>query len=135
MTDTTTAGPAAAVTTVDTYLAMWNEEDPGVPGGARRRGLGFGRQLRRPVARSPRPPGAGRDGGRRAPPPVPRPPLQPPERRGRPPRRVALRLAAHCAPDGSVTVAGIDVGRTDADGRLPTRITGFFGDLPAHDPA
>ena len=27
MTDTTTAGPAAAITTVDTYLAMWNEPD------------------------------------------------------------------------------------------------------------
>jgi hypothetical protein len=36
------------------------------------------------------------------------------------------------APDGSVTVAGIDVGRLDADGRL-TRITGFFGDLPTDD--
>lgn len=34
------------------------------------------------------------------------------------------------APDGAVTVAGIDVGQLSADGRL-RRITGFFGDLPA----
>jgi hypothetical protein len=30
-----------------------------------------------------------------------------------------------------VTVAGIDVGELDEDGRLP-RITGFFGDPPGH---
>jgi hypothetical protein len=35
------------------------------------------------------------------------------------------------APDGTVTVAGIDVGELDDDGRL-RRITGFFGDLPNH---
>ena len=34
------------------------------------------------------------------------------------------------APDGTVTVAGIDVGVVDADGRL-SRIAGFFGELPA----
>ncbi len=34
------------------------------------------------------------------------------------------------APDGAVTVAGIDVGELDADGRL-RRITGFFGEPPA----
>ena len=34
------------------------------------------------------------------------------------------------APDGAVTVAGLDVGTLGADGRL-TRITGFFGDLAA----
>ena len=38
------------------------------------------------------------------------------------------------APDGSVTVAGIDVGELAKDGRL-ARITGFFGDLPAADAA
>ena len=37
-----------------------------------------------------------------------------------------LELAA---PDGTLTVAGIDVGRFDADGRL-ARISGFFGELP-----
>lgn len=33
------------------------------------------------------------------------------------------------APDGSITVGGVDVGILAADGRL-TRITGFFGPLP-----
>ena len=33
------------------------------------------------------------------------------------------------APDGSTFVAGLDVGALAADGRLQ-RITGFFGDLP-----
>lgn len=33
------------------------------------------------------------------------------------------------APDGTVTVAGIDIGVLAPDGRLTT-ITGFFGDLP-----
>ncbi|MGD9891683.1 MAG: nuclear transport factor 2 family protein [Dehalococcoidia bacterium] len=33
------------------------------------------------------------------------------------------------APDGSVTVGGIDIGELTADGRL-RRITGFFGPLP-----
>lgn len=34
------------------------------------------------------------------------------------------------APDGSVAVAGIDVGQVADDGRF-VRITGFLGDLPA----
>lgn len=33
------------------------------------------------------------------------------------------------APDGSVTVAGIDIGELDGKGKL-RRITGFFGELP-----
>jgi hypothetical protein len=33
------------------------------------------------------------------------------------------------APDGTVTAAGLDVGELAADGRL-RRITGFFGELP-----
>jgi hypothetical protein len=33
------------------------------------------------------------------------------------------------APDGAVTVAGIDVAVMDADGRLQ-RLAGFFGELP-----
>jgi hypothetical protein len=33
------------------------------------------------------------------------------------------------APDGTVTVAGLDVGELADDGRL-RRITGFFGELP-----
>jgi hypothetical protein len=32
-------------------------------------------------------------------------------------------------PDGTVALAGIDVGEVGEDGRL-RRITGFFGDLP-----
>jgi len=36
------------------------------------------------------------------------------------------------APDGSVAVAGTDVGELAGDGRL-RRITGFFGELPARD--
>ena len=34
------------------------------------------------------------------------------------------------APDGSIVVAGIDVGGLAPDGRLQ-RVTGFFGELPA----
>lgn len=41
--------------------------------------------------------------------------------------RFAWELAA---PDGSIVVAGIDVGELAADGRL-RRIAGFFGELPA----
>lgn len=37
-------------------------------------------------------------------------------------------------PDGAVALAGLDVGELAADGRL-RRITGFFGDLPAHEGA
>ena len=33
------------------------------------------------------------------------------------------------APDGAITVAGVDIGEIGADGRL-ARITGFFGPLP-----
>ena len=36
------------------------------------------------------------------------------------------------AADGSVTIAGIDVGDVAADGRMRT-VTGFFGDLPPVD--
>jgi hypothetical protein len=34
------------------------------------------------------------------------------------------------SPDGTVIVAGIDVGALTADGRL-RRVTGFFGEAPA----
>jgi SnoaL-like domain len=37
-------------------------------------------------------------------------------------------------PDGTVVVAGLDLGEVAADGRL-RRITGFFGDLPADEAA
>jgi hypothetical protein len=38
------------------------------------------------------------------------------------------------APDGTVLIAGTDVGELAADGRLQ-RVTGFFGELPATDAA
>ncbi len=38
------------------------------------------------------------------------------------------------APDGTAVVAGLDLGELATDGRL-RRITGFFGDLPAEDAA
>jgi len=38
------------------------------------------------------------------------------------------------APDGAVTVAGIDVGELGPDGRLRS-ITGFFGEPPAEEAA
>jgi hypothetical protein len=41
--------------------------------------------------------------------------------------RFAWELAA---PDGKVTVAGLDVAELAPDGRL-TRVVGFFGELPA----
>lgn len=37
-------------------------------------------------------------------------------------------------PDGAVTVAGIDVASVAADGRF-TQVTGFFGELPAVEAA
>ena len=47
----------------------------------------------------------------------------------------ALRFAWELvAPDGSVALAGMDVGHLAADGRL-RRITGFFGPLPAEQSA
>ena len=46
-----------------------------------------------------------------------------------------LRFAWDLAgPDGTVAVAGIDVGELAPDGRL-RRITGFFGELPEEAPA
>lgn len=129
MTDTTTAfDPANVTTTVDTYLAMWNEEDP-----ARRAEL---------VAAAWQPAGRYAD-----------PLLEADghEALGEMVAAVHGRFPGHrfsrlsgvdvhhdelrfawqlAAPDGTVTVAGIDVGHLGADGRL-LRITGFFGDLPA----
>jgi SnoaL-like domain len=45
--------------------------------------------------------------------------------------RVAWELVA---PDGSVALTGLDVGAVAADGRLQ-RITGFFGELPLRESA
>ena len=112
---------------VDTYLAMWNEEDAG-----RRQEL---------IAT------AWREDGRYV------DPLQEAEGhlavdamvvalQGQMPGHRFTRTSAvdvhHdelrfgwqlAAPDGTVAVAGVDVGSVAADGRLQ-RITGFFGPLP-----
>ena len=114
-------------TTVDTYLAMWNEEDP-----ARRADL---------IST------AWTEDGRYA------DPLQEAEGHVALSEMVAAvhqQLPGHrftrtsgidshhdelrfgwqlAAPDGTVAVAGVDVGAVTADGRL-RRITGFFGPLP-----
>jgi hypothetical protein len=132
MTDTTTAGPAAAIATVDAYLAMWNEPDE-----ARRADL---------IAT------AWTEDGRYV------DPVQEAEGHtalsamvaaiherfpGQRFRRLSgvdvhhdqVRFAWELgAPDGPVTVAGIDVGALAGDGRLRS-ISGFFGDPPAEDPA
>lgn len=114
-------------TTVDTYLAMWNETDP-----ARRAEhiarawTGDGRYVD-PALEAEGHPALGemvagvqaRFPGHRF-------------------RRISgvdvhhdqLRFAWElAAPDGAVVVAGIDVGALAPDGRLH-RITGFFGELP-----
>jgi hypothetical protein len=125
MTDTTTTSTTA---TVDTYLAMWNEEDA-----ARRAGLieaawsSGGRYVDPLLEASGHAALAemveavqGQYAGARF-------------------RRTTAVDAHHdqvrfgwelVAADGSVVVAGIDVGCLDDGGRL-TSITGFFGDLAA----
>ncbi|HLJ61532.1 MAG TPA: nuclear transport factor 2 family protein [bacterium] len=116
-----------ATTTVDTYLAMWNETDPTRRAAhIRHSWAGDGRyvdpqleaeghtaigdmvatvQARFPGHRFRRTSGVDTHHDQ---------------------LRFAWELAA---PDGSVVVAGIDVGRLAPDGRLQ-RITGFFGELP-----
>ena len=125
MTDLTTTD---LTDTVDTYLAAWNEPDPG-----RRAGLiervwaAGGRLLDPPLAAKGH---AGISGMadalhthypghrfRRA--------------SGIDTHHDQLRFAWELVgPDGTVALAGLDVGEVGADGRL-ARITGFFGDLPA----
>ncbi len=117
---------------VDTYLAMWNEEDEG---------------RRRELITT-----AWREDGRYV------DPLQEAEGhaaieamvvalQGQMPGHRFTRTSAvdvhHdelrfgwqlAAPDGTVAVAGVDVGSVAADGRVQ-RITGFFGPLPEEDGA
>jgi SnoaL-like domain len=115
------------ITTVDTYLAMWNEADPTrraehiarawtddgryvdpmleAEGHAAMSGMVVGVQERFPGHRFRRVSGVDTHHGE---------------------VRFAWELVA---PDGAVVVAGIDVGGLAADGRL-RRITGFFGELP-----
>lgn len=124
MSDTTTA--SEPTTTVDRYLAAWTEPDA-----ARR--LDLVEQLWEPDGRLIDPPLAaeGRTGisdlfaAFQA------------QFPGHTFRRTSAVDAHHeqfrfawelVAPDGSVALAGLDVGETGAEGRL-RRITGFFGDL------
>ena len=114
-------------TTVDTYLAMWNEADPArraehiarawtgdgsyvdpaleAEGHAALGDMVAGVQARFPGHRFRRISGIDLHHDQ---------------------LRFAWELAA---PDGAVVVAGIDVGALAPDGRL-RRITGFFGELP-----
>jgi hypothetical protein len=114
--------------TVDTYLAMWNETDPArraehierawaqdgryldplieAEGHTALSDMVAGVQARFPNHRFRRVSGVDTHHGE---------------------LRFAWELAAA---DGSVVVAGIDVGALAADGRL-RRITGFFGEMPA----
>ena len=120
MTDTTTI--------VDTYLAMWNEDDP-----ARRAELIRTAWTPDAVYVDPLLEASGHDGlsamvdGVHA---------QFPGHRFRRTSGVDVHHTEVrfgwelAAPDGAVTVAGIDVGQLADDGRL-RRITGFFGELPA----
>lgn len=124
MTDLTTSD---LTTTVETYLAMWNEEDPG--------------------RRAEHIEAAWTGDGRYA------DPVQEAEGHAALSDMVAAihqKLPGHrfsrtsgidvhhdelrfgwqlAAPDGTVAVAGVDVGAVGDDGRL-RRITGFFGPLP-----
>jgi hypothetical protein len=116
------------MTTVDTYLAMWNETDP-----TRRAGhiaqawTGDGCYVDPLIAAEGHFALSAMVDGVQA------------KFSGHRFRRVSgidthhdqLRFAWDLVgPDGAVVVSGIDVGALAADGRL-TRITGFFGELPA----
>ena len=116
------------ITTVDTYLAMWNETNP-----TRRAGhiaqawTGDGRYIDPLITAEGHSALSAMVDGVQA------------KFSGHRFRRLSgidthhdqLRFAWELvAPDGAVVVAGIDVGGLAADGRL-AYITGFFGELPA----
>lgn len=114
--------------TVDTYLAMWNETDP-----ARR-----AEHIERAWVRDGRyvDPQLEAEGRTALNDMVAAVQTRFPDHRF---RRVSgidnhhnqLRFAWElAAPDGSIVVAGLDVGELASDGRLQ-RVTGFFGALPA----
>jgi hypothetical protein len=126
-TDTTiTEPPTVPDEVVDTYIAMWNEEDP-----ARRAALIEQAWAEGAVYRDPLLAADGYDGLSA---------MVETVHQHYPGQRFArltavdqhngfARFGWHlAAPDGAVTVAGIDVADIAADGRLQ-RITGFFGDL------
>lgn len=116
-----------ATATVDTYIAMWNESDPGKRAALIERAWTSDGRYLDPQLKAD---GAAAIGGmvaavhERFP--------------GHRFRRVSgvdqhhdqIRFGWELfAPDGSVTVGGIDIGELTADGRL-RRIIGFFGPLP-----
>ena len=115
-------------TTVDTYLAMWNETDP-----KRRAALierawaGDGRYADPMLEAS----GHAALGEMVAGVQAKFPGHRFRRRSGVDAHHDQLRFAWDLVtPDGAVVVAGIDVGALAADGRLE-RITGFFGEAPA----
>ena len=114
-------------TTVDAYLAMWNETDPARRAEHIERAWADGGHYVDPLLEA--------EGHAALSDMVAGVHAQYPGHRF---RRVSgidthhdqLRFAWElAAPDGAVTVAGIDVGALVSDGRLQ-RITGFFGELP-----
>ena len=124
MTDTATD----VTSTVDTYLAMWNEPDPGRRADLIERAWTDDGRYVDPVQEA--------TGHAALSEMVAAVHAQFPGQRFRrlsgvdvhhDQVRFAWELAA---PEGAVTVAGIDVGVVDGDGRLRS-ITGFFGDPPA----
>jgi hypothetical protein len=132
MTDTTTLDPSNVTATVDAYLSMWNEEDPG-----RRTVLIEAAWAPDGSYVDPLLEANGHDGLSEMVAAVHR---QYPGHRfsrqsGVDVHHGELRFGWQLtAPDGTVTVAGIDVGRLAPDGRL-AGITGFFGELPACEAA
>jgi hypothetical protein len=122
----TDATPSTIETVVDAYIAMWNEEDP-----ARRAAL---------IEEAWAADGAYRDPLLAADGHEALSAMVETVHQHYPGHRFARLTAVDehngyarfgwqlAAPDGAVTVAGVDVAELDADGRLQ-RITGFFGDL------
>ncbi|HEV2061062.1 MAG TPA: nuclear transport factor 2 family protein [Solirubrobacteraceae bacterium] len=112
--------------TIDTYLSAWNERDPERRAQLIRRAWApDGRLIDPPLS------GDGHDGISEV------AGAMHEHYRGHDFRRVSavdehhdhLRFAWELvAPDGAVTLRGIDVGELAADGRL-LRVTGFFGEL------
>ena len=115
-------------TVVDTYLALWNENDPSARAGLIETAWAADGSYVDPLLEA--------DGHAALSEMVTAVHQQYPGHRF---RRTSGVDAHHdqvrfgwelAAPDGAVTVAGIDVGTVARDGRLLS-ITGFFGDLPA----
>ena len=114
-------------TTVDTYLAMWNEDDPGRRAELIEQAWAPDGRYADPLLEA--------DGHDALSAMVESVHAQFPGHRF---RRVSAVDTHHeqcrfawelVAPDGTITVAGIDIGVLGTDGRL-RMIAGFFGDVP-----